>query len=329
MKNRERFLAVLNNKMPDDRLPMMEWASWWDKTVSSWYSEGLNHTQGLFEQLGLDIHRQFWLGGKTPDCPTEASHGAGILKTAGEYDALKDRLYAFTPVENAVSQLKNLKPLHDGNEIAVWLTFEGFFWWPRTLFGIEAHLFSFYDEPELYHRMCEDLLDWQLKALELFCAVLTPDFMTIAEDMSYNHGPMLSKETFYEFCAPYYRRLVPELKKRGIKVFVDTDGDVTPMIPWLLDVGVEGVLPLERQAGVDVFSIKRQYPGFLQIGAFDKTVMHKGEQAMRAEFERVLPAMRLGGYIPSVDHQTPPDVSLENYRIYVRLLKEYCEKAVR
>ena len=56
--------------------------------------------------------------------------------------------------------------------------------------------------------------------------------------------------------------------------------------------------------------------------------MPKGEAAMRAEFERLLPAMKRGGYIPSCDHQTPPGVSLENYLIYVRLLKEYAEKAV-
>jgi len=49
---------------------------------------------------------------------------------------------------------------------------------------------------------------------------------------------------------------------------------------------------------------------------------------MRAEFERLLPVMKKGGFIPSVDHQTPPDVSLENYRCYVSLLKEYCQKAV-
>jgi uroporphyrinogen-III decarboxylase len=56
-------------------------------------------------------------------------------------------------------------------------------------------------------------------------------------------------------------------------------------------------------------------------------VMSKGEREMRAEFERLLPAMRSGGYIPSVDHQTPPGVSLANYRIYVKLLKEYCARA--
>jgi uroporphyrinogen-III decarboxylase len=56
--------------------------------------------------------------------------------------------------------------------------------------------------------------------------------------------------------------------------------------------------------------------------------MPLGEEAMRAEFERLLPVMRKGGYIPSCDHQTPPGVSFENYQIYVRLLKEYAEKAM-
>ncbi len=58
--------------------------------------------------------------------------------------------------------------------------------------------------------------------------------------------------------------------------------------------------------------------------------MDVSEEAMREEFERLLPAMKSGGYIPSVDHQTPPGVSLENYWKYLALLKEYCIKgAVR
>ena len=44
---------------------------------------------------------------------------------------------------------------------------------------------------------------------------------------------------------------------------------------------------------------------------------------MRAEFERLVPLMRTGGFIPSVDHQTPPAVSMEDYRLFLRLLEEY------
>jgi hypothetical protein len=45
-------------------------------------------------------------------------------------------------------------------------------------------------------------------------------------------------------------------------------------------------------------------------------VMPHGEAAMRAEFERLLPLMKQGGFIPSVDHQTHPGTSLENYNTY-------------
>ena len=33
--------------------------------------------------------------------------------------------------------------------------------------------------------------------------------------------------------------------------------------------------------------------------------------------------MKSGGFIPSVDHQTPPDVDIDTYRLYVSILKEY------
>jgi uroporphyrinogen-III decarboxylase len=110
---------------------------------------------------------------------------------------------------------------------------------------------------------------------------------------------------------------------------VDTDGDVTTMIPWLFNAGIEGVYPLERQAGVDVAKLRQLHPNLIMMGGYDKLVMSRGETAMRTEFERLLPVMRSGGYIPSVDHQTPPEVSLENYRIYMRLFREYMQRAAR
>jgi len=65
----------------------------------------------------------------------------------------------------------------------------------------------------------------------------------------------------------------------------------------------------------------------LWIGHFDKMTMPAGEAAMRSEFERLLPIAAQGGFIISVDHQTPPGVSLENYRIFLRLFEEYAIKA--
>ena len=120
---------------------------------------------------------------------------------------------------------------------AFWFTLEGFFWFPRTLLGIEPHLYAFYDRPELLHRMNQDQVDFSLRLLERLFRRYRPEFMTFAEDLSYNHGPMLSRELFDEFLVPCYRQLIPVLHEHGVKVFVDSDGDVSECLGWFRDAG--------------------------------------------------------------------------------------------
>ncbi len=327
MTPREAFRAAASFERPD-RLPAIEWASWWDKTLERWSGEGLGHDAGgdgaLHERLGLDRHDQFWTSALGPACPKPASHGAPRVRDSAGFRALSSLLF---PKELPAGAIEEAARIREERGSIMWMTFEGFFWFPRELFGIENHLLVFYDQPELMLEMNDRLADWQLETLERFCGIAVPDFMTFAEDLSYNLGPMISRDCFEEFMTPFYRRVIPELKKRGIKVIIDSDGDISSAIPWFIAAGIEGALPLERQAGVDVAVLRALFPRFFLIGGYDKLVMKGGDEAMRREFERLLPAMRAGGYIPSVDHQTPPDVTLADYRRYVSLLREYCLKA--
>jgi hypothetical protein len=327
MTHVERFRAVMSFQ-PVDRLPRIEWATWWDKTIERWKTEGLPPALGstfdIAQHFGLDPYWQIWIGPRAGTFPPAPHHGAGHVATADDYERLKPHLYP--PTEWAADAVRPWGERQARGEVVVWLTLEGFFWFPRGLFGIEPHFYAFYDHPELMHRMNQDLVDHHLQILRGLAPVCRPTFMTFAEDMSYNHGPMLSRELFYEFLAPYYRQVTPVLDELGIIPIVDTDGDVTAMAPWLLDVGVRGVLPLERQAGVDGGKLRAAFPSFLMIGHYDKMVMTHGEEAMRREFDRLLPTMKTGGFIPSVDHQTPPGVSLAEYRVYLRLLEEYAQR---
>jgi len=211
-------------------------------------------------------------------------------------------------------------------EAVVWVTLEGHFWFPRTLMGFTKVSLAFYDQPELIHRINQDLTEFNLRIVSQVAQVCVPTLVTIAEDMSYNHGPMISERVFDEFIAPYYRRLVPRLKELGAMVLVDTDGDVTKMVPWLLREGIDGVLPLERQAGVEGMILRHCFPSLCMVGHYKKMVMNQGEAAIRDEFERLVPLMKSGRFIPSVDHQTPPGVSLDQYRSYLQCLHEYVKQ---
>ena len=328
MNARERLLAVLNFQKPDDHLPMMEWAPWWNETLDRWDGEGLprdmpdDERQRLF---GLD---PLYVVMVWPNVPPAPSHGAGVIASEADYDAVRDQIFSDDFIRYACDAARNYKPAHDRGEFSLRIWVDGFFWFPRRCFGIEPHLYAFYDHPDLMKRMNADLLAYNKKAIDAVLEILQPEFIGFAEDMSYNHGPMLSEETFREFLLPNYVALTKHCHDRGLKVLIDSDGDVTTMVPWLIEGGADGIYPLERQAGVDIAEIRRRHPNFIMLGGYDKMVMKRGEAAMRAEFERILPVMRSGGYIPGVDHQTPPEVSLENYKIFIRLFKEYCERGI-
>ena len=325
MNTRQRFQAVMNFE-PFDRLPLVEWAMWWDKTVARWHGEGLPaHIQDrydLYRHFGLDMYYQGWI---RPAVPPAASHGAGVVRDAQEYESLRASLYR--PAEPNARLWAQWQRQQRQGEAVVWLTLMGFFWHPRTLLGIEPHLFAFYDQPGLMQRMNEDLYGWNLDVIERVCRVCTPDFMTFAEDMSYNHGPMLSKDLFDEFLKPWYQRLTAELHRRGILVIIDSDGDITTATQWYLEAGADGLLPLERQASVDMANMRQKYRRARFIGHYDKMVMPLGEAAMAGEFERLLPTAARGGFIPSVDHQTPPGVSYQQYLTYLKLYRDFAQQA--
>ena len=339
MNTRERFQAVMDFR-PFDRLPLLEWAGWWGVTTDRWREEGLpverrevyaDDRYAICAHFGLDIYKQEQFSALR-NCPRGAGRQgrqAGILAAAGEYDIARSFMYPDTATVVDRELWSSWAGQQERGEVVLWFMLDGFFWLPREVLGVERHLHAFFDEPELIHRMNSELAEWNVKLVEEICSVCTPDFMTFAEDMAYNHGSMLSKEMFDEFMKPYYEQVVPALKEHGILAMIDSDGDVTAPTQWFEEAGLQGMLPLERQAGVDLATVRDALPEMRFIGHFDKMTMDKGEARIRAEFERLLPIAAKGGFLIGCDHQTPPNVSFEDYQLYISLFREYAEEAGR
>jgi uroporphyrinogen decarboxylase len=152
------------------------------------------------------------------------------------------------------------------------------------------------------------------------------DCVTIWEDMAYKNGPLISPNFFRKFMLPGYRDLTGFLRKNNVgSILVDSDGDVTLLIPLLLEGGVDGIYPLEAQAGMDAVALRKQYgKRLVLIGNMDKTAMAKGRDSIEKEIERKIPYLKeQGGYIPSTDHLVPPDVSYQNYQYYLQFIRKF------
>jgi uroporphyrinogen decarboxylase len=64
---------------------------------------------------------------------------------------------------------------------------------------------------------------------------------------------------------------------------------------------------------------KRFGKGLRLWGGVDKRVLAQGPAAIRAHLREFIPLIEEGGFIPTVDHTVPPDVSWENFRYYMDL----------
>lgn len=220
------------------------------------------------------------------------------------------------------------KAEHENDEYTIRFRISGFFWTPREVFGIENHLLAFYDNKEIMHEINQLCLDLFIKYLNKVFDIITPDVMLICEDLSGANGPMLSPAMFDEFVGTYYKKLIPFLKNKGIKnVIVDTDGDFIKLIPNFMDCGVDGFIPMDVNAGVDIVKVRQMYPRLKFIGGFNKLCIADGKEAIDKEFERLLPIIRQGGYIPGCDHQVAPSTSLDDYKYYISKLKTAMKQA--
>ena len=57
------------------------------------------------------------------------------------------------------------------------------------------------------------------------------------------------------------------------------------------------------------------------MGNFDKMTLEKTHEDVEAEFQRLLPLMKEGGFIMMPDHLITPGVALEDYKWYLEIRK--------
>ncbi|HET6487345.1 MAG TPA: uroporphyrinogen decarboxylase family protein [Spirochaetia bacterium] len=197
----------------------------------------------------------------------------------------------------------------------------GFYWRAREWMGTENVSYAWYDQVPLMHEMMEFIADFTMEVARPIVEATDIDYVFLNEDMAMKSGPLLSPDTYRTFILPHMRRLVDYLKTHGVRyVLVDSDGNTEPLIPLLLEAGVDGLWPLERASwDTDPAFLRRKYGKGLRLwGAVDKREIAKGPRAIDEHLRAMVPLIEEGGFIPTVDHTVPPDISLEDFRYYLK-----------
>lgn len=204
----------------------------------------------------------------------------------------------------------------------------GYYGFARGLMGLQNLSLAFYDQPDLVEEIFEYRTEYVSKIIEKVLAEIQPDFAEFWEDMAFKTGPLVSPALYRKLAARHYRQITDLLRRHGVDVILlDSDGDISSLIPVWLDSGINCVWPLEVAAGMDPVAIRKQYGKSLGlIGGIDKRAMAQGKAAIEQEVMSKVPFLiETGGYIPTCDHAVPYDVSLENYQYYLALIHRIVE----
>jgi len=191
----------------------------------------------------------------------------------------------------------------------------------RDVLTFEGLCYAINDYPD----MVEDMIETCCLLVEDFLDAILPhvrfDYARGWEDICYKNGPIVSPSFFKNIIAPRYKRINKKLKQFGIDIwYTDCDGDVRPILPILLDCGINCLFPFEVQSSKDPRELLTQYEGELRImGGIDKTKLISGKEEIKEYLESIEAYVAKGGFIPFCDHYCPPDVNQDNYLFYLDL----------
>jgi uroporphyrinogen decarboxylase len=198
----------------------------------------------------------------------------------------------------------------------------------RDWIGVTNLSLMLYDDRALVEEMVERLAQCVLAPLEKALKMareqgVTFDYASMWEDICFNRGPLLSPGMFHEMCGPWYRRITDLLRSYGCEVVqLDCDGKIDELMPTWLDNGVNCMFPIEMGDWADPVAMRRRWgKGLLMRGGFDKHVLARGPDAIRAEVKRLTPLVDEGAFIPHCDHRVPADVPMAHYLVYVEEAK--------
>ncbi|OGV71727.1 MAG: hypothetical protein A3K19_12365 [Lentisphaerae bacterium RIFOXYB12_FULL_65_16] len=348
MTSRERFQCMCAHR-DADRVPIIDGP--WGATIERWQREGMPKDANYVDFFGLDkvagigvdtsprypartieetdeyrIYTSPW-GVTFKNWKHAASTPEYLDFTVTNPDQWRDAKARMTPTRDRVDWESLKKNYPVWREKGHWIVANGWFGFDIThswFVGTERVLMALIEEPEWCREMFEHELDMNIALFDMIWdAGYTFDCFRWPDDMGYKLNQFFSLRVYRDVLKPVHKRAVEWAHRKGIPAHLHSCGDVRPLVPELVEIGIDGLNPLEVKAGMDPLALKRDYGDRLLLHGGINALLYESLDAIEAEMRRLVPTLKQnGGYILSSDHSVPSSMSMENFRRFVQLGKE-------
>ncbi len=184
------------------------------------------------------------------------------------------------------------------------------------MLGMETFMLAYIDDPEFIEMMYGKIVPLQQRAMQVAMDHPSVGMSFHADDLSGKGGPLVHPDHYRKYAFPCYRTMC-DMARAADKPFIyHTDGDISMVIEDLIDVGIHGWHPVEKQAH-DINEIKAEYGDRIAIlGNIDlQYTLTKGtpeevDDEVRTRIRDLAPG---GGYCVSSGNSVPEYVPIDNY----------------
>jgi uroporphyrinogen decarboxylase len=193
-----------------------------------------------------------------------------------------------------------------------------------ALRGLERLMMDFILAPDLAGAVLDIPFRFHLTAAKKLAA-LGIDMLWIGDDVGGQHGMIMSPGTWRQFLKPRLATFIAEVKTVNPRLLVayHSDGDISPIIPELIDMGLDVLNPVQPLS-MDPAVLKQKYGKNLCFwGSIDeqKTLPFGTPADVRNEvIERLRTIGRGGGLLIGPTHHVQLDTPMENFRSMVETI---------
>lgn len=160
----------------------------------------------------------------------------------------------------------------------------------------------------------------------LFVEQGRPDGMFFYEDMGFKFKPFMSPAMYRDIIFPGHKLLFDYAHSIGCRVIVHSCGYVEPLVPGLIEAGMDCLQAMEVKAGMDLPTLFKQFGEKIAFfGGIDTRVLASNDRALiDEELLKKIPLVvnNGGGYILHSDHSEPPEVDYETMWYFIRRGRE-------
>lgn len=194
------------------------------------------------------------------------------------------------------------------------------------LLGFENYCLKLADDPDLVRDVHNWLGASQFAVLEMLLQHDCVGTVWLPDDLCYNSGPVVAPSVYRRYVYPWYIKIVDRCHQAYIPVGLHSDGDLSRLLPDLVDCGFDAIHPFEPPMN-DIVAAKRQWGDRIAVaGGIDlKATLCDGtpadvEAEVRARVAALAPG---GGWLLGSSNSIPEFVPVENYRALLAAGLEY------